>query len=99
MMIKYDFKYKVLNLINNIYLKFVKIGDINYYISKTFSLFTKKIKLYKILKKINSLTYKLKLSLNIIKIYLIISVIYLKQTKFNLFNRDIFSLISIITQK
>ena len=33
MMVRYNFKYKVLNLINNIYLKLVKIDNIDYYIT------------------------------------------------------------------
>ena len=96
MTIKYDVKYRISNLIENVYLKFVKTNNINYYIFKIFSLFMKRVRLYKILEKINSLTYKLKLFSNMIKIYSIIFVIYLKQIKFNLFNRDIFSFISII---
>ena len=50
-MIKYDIKHKISNLINNIYLRFVKMSDINYYIFKIFSLFTKRVELYKIIKK------------------------------------------------
>ena len=54
------------------------MSDIYYYIFKIFFLFTKKIELYRIFKKINSLIYKLKLFLNITQIYLTIFIIYLK---------------------
>ena len=99
MIIKYNNKYKISNLIKKIYLKLIKIKEIEYHISKSFSLFIKKVDLYKILKKINSLIYKLKLSSSISKIHSIIFMIHLKQTKSNLFNRKIFSLTFIIVQE
>ena len=83
---KYDIKYKISNLIAKIYLKLTKIEEIKYHISKNFSLFIKKIDLYKILKKINFLTYRLKFSLNMLKIYSIIFVIHLEQAKSNSFD-------------
>ena len=96
MIIKYNNKYKISNLVEKIYLKLTKIKKIEYYILKSFSLFIKKIDLYKILKKINFLIYKLKLSLSISKIYSIIFVIHLEQTKSNLFDQKIFLLTFII---
>ena len=64
----FNLKYKISNLINNV----------DYYILKISLLLIKKVKLYKILKKINAFIYRLKLLLNIFKIYLIILVIHLK---------------------
>ena len=86
MIIRYDNKHKILNLVEKMYLKLTKIEKIRYYISKSFSLFIKKIDFYKILKKINSLIYKLKLSLNMLKVYSIIFMIHLEQAKSNSFN-------------
>ena len=99
MTLKYDNKHKVSNLAEKIYLKLTKIEEIKYHISKNFSLFIKKIDPYKILKKINSLTYKLKLPSNMFKIHSIISMIYLKQTKSNPFDQEIPSSTFIIVQK
>ena len=96
MIIKYDNKYKISNLVEKMYLKLTKIKKTRYYISKFFSLFIKKIDLYKILKKINFLIYKLKLSLSILRVYLIIFIIYLKQIKSNSFDQKISLLIFII---
>ena len=78
MMMKYNVKYKISNLVDKIYLKLVKIKEIKYHISKSFLLFIKKINPYKILKKINFLIYKLKFSLNILKIHSIIFMIHLE---------------------
>ena len=75
---KYNIKYKILNFIEKIYLKLIKIKEIKYHISKSFSLFIKKVDSYKILKKINFLIYKLKLSLSILRIYSIIFIIHLE---------------------
>ena len=69
MIIKYDIKYRISSFVEKIYLKLLKIKEIKYHISKSFSLFIKKDDFYRILKKIHFLTYKLKLSLNISKIY------------------------------
>jgi len=60
-----------------------KIRKIDYYLSiKSTSLSIKKIKLFKIIHKVNNLVYKLELS-NYIKIYNIIFVIYFKQASLN----------------
>ena len=78
MMIKYNIKYEISNFVDKIYLKLIKIEEIKYHISKSFLLFIKKINFYKISKKINFLIYKLKFSLSISRIYLIIFIIYLE---------------------
>ena len=66
---KYDVKYEISKFIKKIYLKLIKIENIIYYILKSFSLFIKKIDFHKILKKVNLLTYKLKLAFNISRFY------------------------------
>ena len=66
---KYDIKYEISKFIKKIYLKLIKIENIIYYILKSFSLFIKKIDFHKILKKVNFLTYKLKLAFNISRFY------------------------------
>ena len=76
MIMKYNVKYKILNFVEKIYLQLIKIEEIKYHISKSFSLFIKKIDFYKILKKINFLIYKLKFSLNILRVYSIIFMIH-----------------------
>ena len=75
MIIKYNIKYRISNFEKNIYLKLIKIKWKLLYFLKKKSLFIKKIGLYKILKKINNFIYKLKLLLNISRIYLIIFII------------------------
>ena len=66
------------------YIKLIKIKKSKYYIFQISFLFVKKIELFRILRKISDLTYKLKL-LNIIKIHDIIFIVYLKQIKLNSF--------------
>ena len=55
----------------------IRIDTSEYYLFETFNLFIKKINSFKILKKIKSLVYKLKLS-TFIKIHSIILIIHLK---------------------
>lgn len=99
MTVRYDSKYRISDLTEEIYLKLAKIEDADYYISKSFSLFIKKIGPYKIVKKISPLIYRLELLLSISRVYSIIFVIYLKQIKPDSFNRKIPSLTSIIFQE
>ena len=83
--VRYNSKYKISDLVDNVYLRLAKIEDVEYYIFKLFFLFTKKVDSYKILEKINNLFYKLELLLSISRVHLVILVIYLEQVKSNLF--------------
>ena len=57
MIIQYDVKHKSLNLLKLIYLKMRKIDSSDYHLLKSFSLLIKKINSFKILVKVNNLTY------------------------------------------
>jgi len=96
--IYYNSNYCFLDFKDCIYIKIIKIREVDYYLLiKSTSLSTKKIELFKIIRKINNLVYKLKLS-KYIKIYNIIFVIYLKQVSLNALFRDIL-LLSLIKHK
>ena len=81
MIITYNVKHRILNLIEFIYIKIIKIDIFKCHLLKIFNLFIEKINFFKILKKIKEFVYKLKLS-KIIEIHLIILIIYLKITLF-----------------
>ena len=91
----FDNKHRFSNLQNSIFLKLIKINDVEYHISKISSFFIKKVNLFKIVKKINDFAYKLEFSTSI-KIYNIISIIHLKQITTNFYEKQIFLSISII---
>ena len=82
----YDAKHRSSNLTGKIYIKIAKQNHFNYHISKFSSLTIKKLNSFRIIRKIENLAYKLKLSINM-KIHSVISVIYLKQTKKNDFDK------------
>ena len=85
----FDKKHKNFEFIDSTYIKLIKIETSKYHMSHIFSFSTKKIHFFRILKKMNELTYKLKLS-NFIKIYDTIFVIHLKSTKSNFYVKSIF---------
>ena len=58
LVVRYNLKYRVLDLVGSIYLKLTKIGDAGYYIPKLSSLLIKKVRPYRILEKISPLVYK-----------------------------------------
>ena len=77
MTIDFNKKHKSFNLIESIYIKLTKIDQSNYHISQSSFLSTKKINFFKIKRKIDDLTYQLKL-FKTMKIHNVIFVIYLK---------------------
>ena len=94
MTIDFDKKHKSFNLIESIYIKLTKIERSNYYIFHAFSLFVKKIKSFKIKRKINDLIYQLNL-FKTIKIHDVIFVIHLKQAFSNSYVKIVFSFSSL----
>lgn len=72
------------------YIKIVKQKQSKYHISSFNLLTTKKLELFFIRRKIKKLTYKFEL-FNNMKIYFVIFVIHLKQTKKNKFEKQDFS--------
>ena len=57
MTINFDKKHKLFNLIKSIYIKLTKIERSNYHIFYAFSLFVKKIKSFKIKRKVSDLVH------------------------------------------
>ncbi len=93
--ILYNTKYCESDFYNSVYIKIIKIEEIEYYLSAENSSFsTKKIDLFKIIRKIKDLAYKLKLLLHI-KIHNIISIKYLEQINYNTLQHNILQLFSI----
>ena len=90
MTIDFNKKHKSFNLIKSIYIKLTKIERFDYHIFYVFSLFVKKIKSFKIKRKINDLIYQLNL-FKTIKIHDVIFVIHLKQTFSNSYVKIVFS--------
>ena len=88
MSILYDVKHCSSNLTDKVYIKIAKQNHFDYHISKSNSLIAKKLKSFRVFRKIENLTYELKLSINM-KIHSVISVIHLKQTKKNNFEKKI----------
>ena len=88
MTILFDVKHKSLDLSEKVYLKLAKTEKSKYHLSRTSFLSIRKLKSYKILKQVFSLTYELNLSSSM-KIHFVISIIHLEQTKKNKFERTI----------
>ena len=74
----FDAKYRSFYLENSIYLKLIKIDDVEYYLLKISFLFIKKIDFFKIKKKISDLIYQLNFSKSIKQMHDVISIIHLK---------------------
>ena len=94
MTIDFDKKHKSPNLIESIYIKLTKIDRSNYHILQSSFLSTKKVNSFKIKRKIDDLTYQLKL-LKTMKIHNVIFVIHLKQAISNSYVKNISSSLSI----
>ena len=86
MSILWNIKHRSSNLIDRIYIKVAKQNHFDYHISKSSSLIAKKLKSFRIFRKIKNLAYKLELSINM-KIHSVIFVIHLKPTKEDGFDR------------
>ena len=90
----YDVKHRIFNLFEEVYLKIMRTENVNYHFFNSLNLSIKKIKFFRIKRKVNDLTYKLKLSKHM-RIHNVILIIYLKQTHFNDHERNILILDSI----
>ncbi len=85
----FDVKHKFFRFERKIFLKMTKSEKSEYHVLNQSSLFSKKLKLFKNVRKMNLLIYEFELS-NFIKNHLIIFVIHLKQIKKNSFEKTIF---------
>ena len=90
MTIIYDNKHRTSNLHDSIFLKMIKVSEIDYHILDNSFLSIKKIDSFKIKKKINDLTYQLKLS-KIMRIHDVIFIMYFEHFYFDFFDRAISS--------
>ena len=90
MIIIYDNKHRTSNLHDSIFLKMIKMSEIDYHIFDSSFLSIKKIDSFKIKKKINDLTYQLKL-FEIMRIHDVIFIVHLEQVHFDFFDRAISS--------
>ncbi len=90
MIMIFDIKHKFFRFEIKMFLKIMKLKKFKYYMLNQSSLLSKKLKLFKIVRKINLLIYKLEL-LYFIKNYSIIFIIHLKQVKKNSFKKTIFT--------
>jgi predicted XRE-type DNA-binding protein len=89
----FDVKHKSFRLERKIFLKMTKSEKSEYHVLNQSSLSSKKLKSFKIVRKMSSLIYELELS-NFMKNHSIISVIHLKQVKKNSFERTVFTMSS-----
>jgi len=95
MTILYDAKHRELDLHDSAYIKMIKIEKIEYYLlARSSSLSAKKIESFKIIRKVEDLTYELKL-LSHIKIHNVIFVKHLEQVNYDALQRDVSQLSSI----
>jgi hypothetical protein len=85
----FDVKHKSFRFEKKMFLKITKSKKSEYHVLNQSSLFSKKLKSFKIVRKMNSLIYELELS-DLMKNHSIISVIHLKQVKKNSFERTVF---------
>ena len=90
----YNVKHRIFNLFEKVYLKMMRTENVNYHLFNNLNFSIKKIESFCIKRKVNDLTYKLKLSKHI-RIYNVISIIYLKQTHFDDHEKNISILDSI----
>ncbi len=88
MLIRFNAKHKLSDLKKKVFLKFIKSEKSEYQVFNHFSLSSKKIDLFQIVKKLSSLTYELDLSSSM-KVHFVISVIHLEQANEDQYNRDI----------
>ena len=90
MTIIYDSKHRTSNLHDSIFLKIIKMSEIDYHILDSSSLSIKKIDSFKIKKKISDLIYQLKL-FEIMRIHDVIFIVHLEQAHLDFFDRAISS--------
>ncbi len=93
----FDVKHRFFRFERKIFLKVTKSEKSEYHVLNQSSLFSKKLRSFKIVRKMNSLTYELELS-DFMKNHSIIFVIHLKQAKKNSFERTIFKISSSLTE-
>ncbi len=89
----FDVKHRFFRFEKKIFLKMTKSKKFEYHVLNQSSLFSKKLKSFKIVRKMNSLIYELELS-DFMKNHSIIFVIHLKQVKKNSFERTILTISS-----
>ena len=75
----YDVKHWIFNLFKKIYLKMMRTENVDYHFFNNLNFSIKKIKSFRIKRKVNDLTYELKFSKHM-RIHNVISIIHLKQT-------------------
>ena len=90
----YNVKYRVFNLFEKVYLKMMRTENVDYHLFNSLNFSIKKIESFRIKRKVNDLTYKLKLSKHM-RIHNMISIIHLKQTHLDDHERNISILDSI----
>jgi hypothetical protein len=86
----FDVKHRFFRFERKMFLKMTKSKKSDYHVLNQSSLSSKKLKSFKIVRKISSLIYELELS-NFMKNHSIIFVIHLKQIKKNSFERTTFT--------
>jgi DNA polymerase III delta prime subunit len=97
MTIIFDVKHKSFRFERKMFLKMTKLKKSEYHVLNQSSLSSKKLRSFKIIRKMSSLAYELKLS-DFMKNHSIISVIHLKQAKKNSFKRIVFTTSSSLTE-
>ncbi len=97
MTIIFDVKHKSFRFKKKMFLKMTKLRKSEYHVFNQSFLSSKKLRSFKIIHKMNSLVYELKLS-NFMKNHSIISIIHLKQVKKNSFERTVFTTSSSLTE-
>ncbi len=90
MTIIFDVKHKSFRLERKMFLKMTKLKKSEYHVFNQSFLSSKKLRSFKIIRKMSSLIYELELS-NFMKNHSIISIIHLKQVKKNSFERTVFT--------
>ena len=84
----FDDKHRVFNLIDFVYLKLTKIDRSKYYVFDFLFIFVKKIELFRILKHVNELVYRFEL-FKFFRIHDVVFVIHFEQTTFDSFFKNI----------
>jgi hypothetical protein len=97
MTIIFDVKHKSFRLEKKMFLKMTKLKKSEYHVLNQSFLSSKKLRSFKIIRKMSSLIYELELS-DFMKNHSIISIIHLKQAKKNSFERTVFTTSSSLTE-
>ncbi len=93
----FDVKHKSFRLERKMFLKMTKSKKSEYHVFNQSSLSFKKLRSFKIIRRMSSFAYELELS-DFMKNHSIISIIHLKQVKKNSFERTIFTTSSSLTE-